>query len=186
MQSEIFNDYHDWITGLANSLLDLYSYDKHFFNLVEKLYSTEFVWEISQDENRASDGIEFRLKFAEFNPKYSVNDVKLYLMDIPCSILEMMLALSYRCEEDIMGDEEIGDRTGKWLYQMIKNLGLLGMNDIWYSEDFTNEVINNFLTHQYDYDGCGGLFHIENSPYDLRNMEIWYQMNLYLSEKFTK
>ena len=33
------------------------------------------------------------------------------LDNYPCSVLEMLIALSIRCEETIMTDEEYGDRT---------------------------------------------------------------------------
>ena len=42
----------------------------------------------------------------------------------PCSVLEMMIALSMRCEEQIMDDPDIGNRTGQWFWDMIDNLGL--------------------------------------------------------------
>ena len=65
---------------------------------------------------------------------------------------------------------------------MIKNLGLEGMTDSRFDEERVNSVVWRFLDRKYSYDGTGGLIRIPNSRYDLRTMEIWYQMMRYLSE----
>ena len=108
------------------------------------------------------------------------------LLDVvPCSVLEMMLALSIRCEEHIMDDPEIGNRTGEWFWIMIVNLGLGSMDDTRYDEEYVDDILDKFLNREYDADGTGGLFPVRNpryAQYDLRNVDIWYQLNWYLQE----
>ena len=99
--------------------------------------------------------------------------------DYECSVLEMMVALSIKCE-DIMGDDRFGDRTGQWFWGMIVNLGLGSMTDDRFDELYAEDVINIFLDRRYDPDGKGGLFRIKHCRQDLRNVEIWYQMCWYL------
>ena len=81
-----------------------------------------------------------------------------------------------------MADPDIGNRTGQWFWNMIVNLGLGNMNDSNFSEDFVEKRIEVFLDRNYGKHGEGGLFTVRNSRYDLRNVEIWYQMCWYLDE----
>ena len=36
------------------------------------------------------------------------------------------------------------------------------------------------MNREYDSDGKGGLFTVKQSKYDMRTVEIWWQMNWYL------
>ena len=103
-----------------------------------------------------------------------------YLDDRPCSILEMMIALAIRCEEHIMEDPEIGNRTGQWFWNMIVSLGLGHMTDDYFDLAYVEEAVRRFLNREYSRDGSGGLFTIERCPQDMRRIEIWYQMCMYL------
>lgn len=155
--------------------------DDSYGKLLTHLYSREFFWLVSRDENRAADGISLRQRFAD---ECHVENVELYL-DQPCSVLEMMVALAIRCESQVMFDREYGDRTSVWFWTMIVNLGLGGMTDDRYDPNLVDRVLDIFLNRAYDYDGTGGLFAVENPPQDLRTMEIWYQMHLYL-DRYTE
>lgn len=142
-----------------------------------QLHSTEFRYSISRDENRAEDGIDLRRRFAY---DYDViDDADEYLTE-PCSVLEMMLALAIRCEENIMDDPSIGDRTTQWFWQMVVNLGLGSMTDDNFDKKFVKSIIKRFLDRNYDPDGKGGLFRLRNCMYDLRDVEIWAQLCWYL------
>ena len=141
------------------------------------LHKTEFIWIIPKDENRAHDGIDMRYRFAL---EKGYNDYIVKYLKGPCSILEMMLALATRCEENIMDDPNIGDRTGQWFWGMINNLGLGDMIDNRFDEFYVEETIDIFLNREYQSNGKGGLFTIKNCDYDLREVEIWYQLCWYL------
>ena len=94
----------------------------------------------------------------------------------------MMVALAIRCEEHIMGDQDIGDRTGLWFWGMIENLGLLSMTDTAFNKRRVDEIIDIFLNREYKRNGEGGLFTVKNHRDDLRTVEIWYQLMWYLNE----
>ena len=123
------------------------------------------------DENRLVDGLNLRFRFADENA---------YYIDGECSILEMMVALSLRCEEHIMADDEIGDRTGRWFWEMIDNLGFESMYDGNFDKVYADKIIFRFLNREYEPNGDGSLFTINNRNVDLRKVEIWYQMCWYL------
>lgn len=147
--------------------------------LLSLLHEIEFIYSIPLDENRAADGENLRYRFT-----YDKNYNRHILDSItgPCSVLEMMVALSVRCEEQIMDDPDIGNRTSQWFWEMIDNLGLSGMSDERFDEDFVREKIDIFLHREYKSNGEGGLFTVEDCRYDLRNVEIWYQMCWHLND----
>lgn len=155
--------------------------EQTYRKLLTHLHDTEFTYTIPMDGNRAEDGIDLRYRFGR-ESRYYDYEIAAELDNCPCSVLEMMAALAIRCEEHIMDDPDIGNRTRQWFWSMIESLGLRGMVDSRYEEDYVDFTLQRFLNHEYGCDGSGGLFTILNCPYDLRTVEIWYQMCWYLDE----
>lgn len=141
--------------------------------LFRLLHETEFTYILDMDENRARDGLELRRRFEK--------ERGCTLPDAPCSVLEMMAALAKRCEDHIMDDPVIGNRTGEWFFVMIDSLGLGGMDDARFDEACARDILAHFLSRAYAPDGHGGLCVLPNPPRDLRQVDIWYQMMWYLS-----
>lgn len=173
LRDEIANEYFDWLFNVVCGRR--YSRQISFKKLLMHLHNTEFTYSIPRDENRAEDGIDLRYRFSTFKGY----DAFEYL-DEPCSVLEMMIALSIRCEENIMDDPNKGDRTGQWFWGMITNLGLGAMTDDRYDREFIDDILTRFLNREYDPDGKGGLFRIRNCDRDMRKAEIWFQLCWYL------
>ena len=173
-QDRIINEYFEWLFNLVCS--KRYSKRISFRKLLQHLHSITFSYSIPKDVNRANDGIDLRYRFA-LSMGYS--DVPRCL-DGPCSVLEMMVAWAVRCEENIMDDPSIGDRTAQWFWGMITNLGLGSMLDDKYDRQYVDRVIERFLNREYEPDGKGGLFRVRRCTRDLRNVEIWYQLCWYL------
>jgi len=157
---------------------DRYS-NQSYRKLLARLHGTEFVYSIPMDGNRAEDGVDLRYRFGR---EYGFDDaaIESCLDNVPCSILEMMIALAIRCEEHIMCDPDIGDRTGKWFWDMIESLGLADMDDAKYNRGLVERTLTRFLSRGYRRNGKGGLFTVEKCRRDMRSMEIWYQMCWYL------
>jgi hypothetical protein len=65
---------------------------------------------------------------------------------------------------------------------MISNLGLSSLNDTRFDSRYLNRVVTRFLNREYERNGEGGLFTVKNCKYDLRTVEIWYQMCWYLDD----
>jgi hypothetical protein len=145
------------------------------------LNDTEFIYTLHMDGNRAEDGISLRYRFG-YECDIEEPVIACYLDDRPCSTLEMMVALCVRCEEHIIGNPEIGDRTGQWFWGMVDNLGFGNMDDDHFDVSVANDILQRFFNHEYDRDGKGGLVTVRHSQYDLRSVEIWYQMMWYLDE----
>lgn len=176
--SRIVNNYFAWMCNLVYNpkISRGVSYEK----LLTTLNELDFVYIISQDSNRFEDGVNLRYRFGYEN-NIPDSEIETYLDNHPCSILEMMIALSLRCEEHIMGDDDIGNRTGQWFWNMIVNLGLGSMTDQRFDRDYVIFCIDRFINREYEPDGEGGLVTIPNCRQDLRTIEIWYQMMWYLS-----
>lgn len=152
-----------------------------YWRLFEYLHSREFVYTIPMDGNRAEDGIDLRYRFGR-DEGYSEAMIASMLDVRPCSVLEMMVALSIRCENAIMWNPDIGDRTSQWFWEMIVNLGLGHMDDEYFDIRIADRAVDDLLKHRYKRNGEGGLFKIRDRSKDMRNTEIWYQMNWYMDE----
>ena len=173
-RDQIINDYFEWLWNFTKCRG--HSQNRKIITL---LHNIEFRYSIPMDANREEDGLDLRYRFiTEVGIPKNYQEVYGYL-DGPCSVLEMMIALAIRCEESIMDDPDIGDRTSEWFWLMMKNLGLDYMSDRKFDRDIAEEKISIFLDRRYKRNGEGGLF-VVNGRRDLRKVEIWYQMCWYL------
>lgn len=145
------------------------------------LFQTPFRYSyIPMDGNRLEDGLRLRDRFGEENG-YSQHQLTL-LNGYECSVLEVMIALALRMEEETMASSEFGDRTNQWFWYMIISLGLSGMTDDNYNVDEVDFIVNRFLDREYEPNGAGSLFYVPNTKKDFRRIEIWYQMCEYLNQ----
>lgn len=163
--------YYYWLLGLIDE-----GNCRYYNDILNLLYDTEFYSICDNDSNREEDGLYLRYTFLN-----KMDDELLYL-DGPCSVLEMMVALAVRIEDEIMYDPDIGDRTGKWFWIMMGNLGLTDFTDDDFDENSAGKIIKNFLDRKYCTDGKGGLFRVRKKNINMRRTEIWYQMNYFMDE----
>lgn len=175
VEDRIKSDYFEWMHDLVcgNRFGRSISYRK----LLTFLHDVEFTYFIPYDENRAVEGIALRYRYCVI---HECEDMEIYLTG-PCSVLEMMIALAIRCEENIMDDPGMGDRTGQWFWNMITNMGLGSMSDSNYNEWLVNDVVTRFLERDYEPDGRGGLFRVKGWHRDMRTAEIWHQLMAYIN-----
>ena len=96
------DDYLQWIYNRV--IVDEIYKGRSYRQLFTCLYFMQFRPINPMDENRAQDGINLRYRFADaFKIPYP--EVAANLDTHPCSILEMMAALAFRCEDQIMEDD---------------------------------------------------------------------------------
>lgn len=167
--------YFEWMLALVDG--------GRYRKLLKKLNDTKFDYILEKDSNRAADGIELRYRFGYENniPRREIEE-NLDIRD--CSVLEMMVALAHRCEEDIMQMAEEGDRTGEWFHEMLESMGLDDYDDRHWHAEAVDDILRVFLKRQYSFNGQGGLFTLYSQPrMDMRKVEIWYQMMAWLIEK---
>lgn len=177
-RDELNDRYFDWMYHLVcgRKITKGLSYRR----LLMHLHGIDFNYILSMDANRAEDGVNLRYRFGQ-EEGYEDFMIASFLDNRPCSVLEMMVALVIRCEEQIMYDPDIGDRSGRWFRDMLRSLGLVSMSDSVFDRDEVDDVIFRFLDRDYEPNGKGGLFTVNNGR-DLRSVDIWYQMCWYLND----
>lgn len=175
----INNEYFHWLSDLVCG--SRYSKQTSYSDLLMHLHNIEFTYVMPQDRNRAEDGLDLRYKFAVSQGYKSSADLVVNYLGGSCSVLEMMVALAIYCEESLMDDPRLGDRTGQWFWEMITNLGLGAMYNSNFDREFVDEVIGRFLNRDYHPDGKGGLFRVRDPGPDMRDMEIIAQLYRYLN-----
>jgi len=177
VENELNNEYFEWMCRLVCN--ERYSKRLSYRKLLSHLHDIDFTYTIGLDANRADDGIDLRYRFG-YEHRYGDVIIAKHLDIQPCSVLEMMVALSMRCEEHIMDDPSIGDRMGQWFWNMIASLGLKDMSNARFDKEHTNDILARFMNREYEQNGKGSLFTIHSCQRDLRTAEIWYQMCWYL------
>lgn len=184
-RDELREKYFDWLYGLVYPMDDQLPEEYRKTKLLRYLFETAFYSSMVMDENRISDGIALRYDFG-FRFGYDDRTVLTYLDDRDCSVLELMIGLAVRCEQQIMADINYGDRTTQWFRKMIASLGFNGMNNRNYDEMYVAQVVDKFLNHDYEPNGRGGLFELSAPSRDMRTVEIWGQLCDYLNEYTSK
>ena len=152
-----------------------------FHKLLSFLFNRDYVPACEMDICRATDGINLRYRFA------TENDIPYVRLDaefhnVPCSMLEMMVALALRIEEHIMEDASAGNRVGQWFWNMIVSLGMAAMDDQRFDADRAEYIVDRFMRRDYKPNGAGGLFTLAYPTEDMRQIDIWYQLMAYLNE----
>lgn len=173
--------YFEW---MYDAVMDGQNMRSHYRRLMTLLHHTKFEAVIPLDDNRATDGIDLRYRFGR---KAGIPDsfVAAEIDVDDCSMLEMMVALAIRIEEHIMGNSDIGNRTGQWFFAMVDSLGLLHFTDSKWTKALERDacdILETYARHEYQRDGRGSLFYVPSTKKDFRNTEIWYQMCEYLKE----
>ena len=160
-----YSDYYIWLNSLVQ--------DGNHEQLIRYLYEHEYRWQFVLDENRAAGGLNLRNQYAyEFG--IDISDIG----SGPCSVLEMLIALSSRMTEILSMD--IHD----WFWDLLKNLGLDQFDDRHFDERGVAYILNMWLDRQYDSQGNGSLFPLKSYQGDCRNLDIWGQMNAWIDENY--
>lgn len=174
--------YFNWLLNILGD------YGRNYSILCNILHEIEFYWTVNNDDNRENDGKNLREMFEKTMSIAEIDIIPDALCG-PCSVLEMMIALSSRIEADITYDPDEPDRTVMWFKTMVSNLGLDDCCDENFNfdnhlEDKIYKKINKMLDRKYDFYGNGGLWPLKFTKIDQRKVEIWYQMCSYLEENY--
>lgn len=167
--------YYQWLLGfVAPEKFGRSGYGK----VLRQLYSMDFEYSILNDFNRISDGLFLRQMFAEEigEEKDSIE------IDRPCSVLEVLISLSRRLAEDILGDPDNTGLTGKWFWKMIDNLGLNKYSGGRYDKNACFDVVNRWMERSFSYNGKGSPFPLKHPTSDQRKAELGQQMMSYVYE----
>lgn len=159
---------------------------KEYWMLLSDLQAFKFYWSVEHDENRAQDGIDLRRRYLE--GEWWTNGEE--ALSGECSMLEMLIALAERMAFELAGTDVSPDiyRTGSCFWEMVENLGLTRYSDGEYERlngpFVVNKTLHDVVTRNYDETGVGGIFPLRGDYGDQRYVELWYQMQEYLAERY--
>jgi hypothetical protein len=173
METPLDELYFKWLYSQVADPEVVNPYATHW-RLLKLLYTREFVWFVPNDDNRIADGTDLRIEFIDST---QLQDVDPSWIRLPCSVLELMIALS----------RKLSFNSG-WAYPgcfwgLLDNIQLKQYNDRRnYSEDTIQDILDTLIFRTYKYDGRGGLFPLRDGREDQRRVELWYQMCAYILE----
>jgi hypothetical protein len=166
--------YFGWLYSQVESV-EIADPSRTYWEILKQLYSTEFLWIIPNDDNRAEDGKALRHKFISEEVLVQVDQ---NWLELGCSMLELMIALSERLSFDEDGDLD------SWFWELMENLELERYNDNTdIPVDEVNEILLDVIWRTYKRSGRGGLFPLRRAKEDQRDVELWYQLQNYVLER---
>lgn len=171
--THVFADnYTDWLYEVSETWISKCS-AKSYHRAIVRLDHALFKSDIPRDKNRIDDAVTLW--------KTTTGMTEDTLAE--ASILEVMISLALRCENEIMHDPRLGDQTHLWFWMMFHSLGLEPFDDDNYDPKAINDIIEKLNRRRYFRNGKGGLFAVYSHPeIDMRKTEVWYQMQLALCE----
>lgn len=175
MHEPLDEAYFKWLYSQIMSLR-LKNPSRTYWSLARDLYLKEFIWLVPNDDNRKEDGRALRHEFVEL---HEIDDPDPDWMDLGCSMLEMLIALSRRLSFEAEGEPQ------DWFWHLMTNVDLQKHNDKSYNDMARrdiDEALDIIIWRHYTPTGKGGLFPLKHPGYDQRDVEIWYQLSAYLVE----
>lgn len=164
-----------------------------YYKLCKELHNKKYKWSIRNDDNRCNDGINLRDTFIQ---QSSLDETHLEVQALTkgdCTLFEMMVALAQRMDYELSDLIAPANRTNRYFFEMLKNLGLeeytdgylIGDRLDYASEAEIDEILEDLINRTYSYDGEGSLFPLKQRyPKDMAKTEVWYQMMLYINENY--
>lgn len=171
MRDRQWDRYGEW-------LLERVGFDRPNYDiLMTELHNNPFEFFVDHDDNRAEDGISLR---DEFGADLGFRHIE---FDKPCSVLEMLVALAIRIEDEYIGDPE-DEHPEIIFWEMVCNLGLDRCSDKRFNKGYVNSVLKKWIRRDFNKSGHGSIFPLRKPTRDQTRIEIWSQMNEYLSENY--
>ena len=102
------------------------------------------------------------------------------------SVLSLLVTMAISIEDEIMRDDDAGDRTADWFWLMIRNLGIDITDDEWDedSEETIQKAVDIFVNRRYDRKGKGSLFPVKKTRKNVLRESIWQQAHYYFNENY--
>lgn len=142
------------------------------------LFDVEYHAVLKRDETRIMDVMTLRKRFINYDREYGKgecdqNDYDDLIRNY-CNVFELFCALAIRMDLEIVGTAGVNN-SGMYVIDMIRNIG---NGDI----DVKNGAIR-WVNRNFRSDGLGSPFPLRNcGGRDMRNVELWDQMQAYVRE----
>lgn len=178
MTATLDDRYFEWLYSLVAATRNR-DPRRSYWKLLRQLYTKEFVWLIPNDDNRLEDGKELRYEFLEHA---GIDEIDPNWMDLGCSMLEMMIALSRRASFEYDGMTPV-----EWFGTFLRNLEIDRCNDAIFTNEIARDIdaiLDRVIYRHYRRNGHGGIFPLNHTPHDQRKVELWYQLAEYVLEVY--
>lgn len=112
-------------------------------SLIKKLLNIEYRHNII-NKDRYDDVIEYRKNYLidnNISNEYILNKYRV-------SVLEVLIVLSIRIEDEIMCSEKYGDRSCQWFWAMLQYTGLVAFYDDDYNDEKVEDIVYNWMDDQ--------------------------------------
>lgn len=181
----IETSYFQWLCEIVHAD----SMEKSYYVLCGELFKYPFWVKVQRDINRSNDGLELRKEYWEDITIEEIPQGKQVKTESDCSMLELFIGIAKHMNDELM-TEDSGDKTHEYFWEMMRNLGLDEFDDEKFGEETgactvqVRDILGNFNERRYKRDGSGGMFPLKCPEKDQRKVEIWYQMQAYINEKY--
>jgi hypothetical protein len=142
------------------------------------MHQVEFTPLVEFDENRVAVSSGLRNEFQHYAGSLGPAELS-DLVEPDASVFEVLIGLAGQA------DDMIPLSIQTWFHIFIENLGLDRYTDEYLarrSDAPVERIIHNFNNRQYRPNGRGGIFPLRHPKEDQREVELWYQMGLYMTE----
>lgn len=176
------SDYFDWLCEIV--CVDGRYADESYWILAEALWDIDYYWILDMDETRAKSVETLRYRYINEGgrPRYTGK----------ASVLEVLVMMA-ESMYDLLDELDGEDQRPIYFWEMIDNLGLIGYSDRFFKEIgdkrpiFERRIVKKvriWLDRAFEYDGKGSIFPLMEPKEDQRNVDLWYQMQAYLIERY--
>lgn len=151
-----------------------------YIPLLDLLHSIPFTYSIEKDENRLGDGEFLRKEWLQEEDLYEY----LYEFDEDrVSVLEVLIGIAKRLEFEV-GNVMHGDHTNERFWELLANLDIEKYSAGNYKPLNIKEKVRKWMSRKYKKDGFGSIFPVKKCEKDMRLLQIWDQMSLYVEENW--
>ena len=173
---KLYNGYYSW---LLNTIMfrEMKQSGRSYIYLMKAMHKKDFTVVVDNDVNRYQDGKYLRHIFQD-ETGLPGDEIK-----GACTFLEMCIALANRITNDIF-EHDMGSSPARWFWEMMENCGLDKYTDENFDELMVQKTMDRVIRRHYSKTGKGGFFPLKNPKKDQREVEIWYQMQSYVTENF--
>lgn len=167
----MWDDYGDWLHH------KYFIGRKNYKMLLNELLNSQFIFVLERDANRMEDGAYLRDQY------FMENGISGSFLDRPISILEVLLALAIRIDNEYVGSPN-DPRPDMIFWEFLSNLRLTEYQDSRFNVRKIHEILDFWMYRRYKYDGNGGIFPLKNPKNDQKKVELWDQTMAYLTENY--
>lgn len=146
--------------------------------VLDFLFACPYYWRIQIDDVFYHYGMEIRQTYIGL----SGDTPCIEYLDGMVSVLEFLIALSIKGEDDIMHDPALGDRSYIWFWMMINKLRLDDCTTLGDAQNIVSRLLDRDFMPNGEGSICGPfLYHIA----DMRQVTFWYQFHFWADENYT-